>query len=216
MTAVDARYERWVGQLERIVQEVYRINHYRFLYRGLAEITQVANLPPSAIFDALGIWYATTQSASVRRQLDRRRGVVSLYRLLSEIANHPEVMTRDRHLALWKDEADSREAQSNFDRFAGSRERDQVDVRQVREDMARLRAIGRTVEHYVDEAVAHNADETTDEAPTYADLNAAIDAIGEIVKKYASLLKAEILWVLEPVIQGDWKAPFRKPWIPPG
>ena len=27
-------------------------------------------------------------------------------------------------------------------------------------------------------------------------------------------LKAEILWQLEPDIQGDWKAPFRVPWDP--
>ncbi len=51
---------------------------------------------------------------------------------------------------------------------------------------------------------------------TYAELNAAIDQIGDLVKKYASLLKAEVLWQLEPVIQYDWKAPFRQAWIPSG
>lgn len=40
-------------------------------------------------------------------------------------------------------------------------------------------------------------------------------ASGELVKKYASLLEATILWELEPVIQYDWKAPFRQARIPP-
>jgi hypothetical protein len=46
-----------------------------------------------------------------------------------------------------------------------------------------------------------------------AELIGAIDQIGELVKKYASLLQATVLAELEPVIQYDWKAPFRQPWI---
>src|SRR5438132_12933901 len=101
MPGNDARWARWVSDLERITQETYSLHHYRQLWRGLAEITQAANLPSSTIFDAFGVWYATTQAASVRRQLDGRRGVVSLRRLLEDIARHPGVASRERHVALW-------------------------------------------------------------------------------------------------------------------
>src|SRR4051794_8869436 len=94
----DARYRRWVEHLERIIREVYNAHHFRHLWRELAELTQAANLPASVFFDALGVWYASTQTSSVRRQLDRRRGSVSLIRLLEDIERHPEVMTRGRHL----------------------------------------------------------------------------------------------------------------------
>jgi hypothetical protein len=50
-------------------------------------------------------------------------------------------------------------------------------------------------------------------APTYHDLNAAMDRVADLVQKYASLLNAEHLWGFEPAIQQDWKAPFRQPWI---
>lgn len=53
----------------------------------------------------------------------------------------------------------------------------------------------------------------TTAVPTFGDLNNAVDEIGELVRKYASLLNAEILWQLEPAIQYDWKAPFRQAWI---
>ncbi len=216
----DARWNRWIEHLDRIVQETYRAHHYRQLWRGLAEITQAANLPASAIFDAFGVWYATTQTASVRRQLDRRRGTVSLRRLLDDIAQHPEVASRERHVAAWlPDGADpdfEAQAHANFDRFAGGRDRDRIDVAGVRADIQQLEAVGGVVERYANEAIAHMAGEPTHEVPTFVDLNGAIDQIGELVKKYASLLKAEIIWQLEPVIQYDWKAPFRQPWIPPG
>ena len=50
--------------------------------------------------------------------------------------------------------------------------------------------------------------------PTFGDLHDAIDGIGEIFQKYAVMLTGG--WnLLEPVIQDDWKAIFREPWIPP-
>lgn len=49
--------------------------------------------------------------------------------------------------------------------------------------------------------------------PTYEELNAAIDQLGDLLKKYTSLLKAEALAVVAPVHQYDWKAPFRVAWL---
>jgi hypothetical protein len=209
----DLRYERWVAQLEQIIKQVYAAHRDRYLWRGLAEITQSANLPASVIFDALGLWYGDSQAAAVRRQLDRTRGTVSLARLLEDIARHPEVMTRERHLAVWADPQWTKEAQTNFDKFAVNRNADRIDVRAVRRDMARLDAVGAVVKGHVDENVAHTALQPVSSLVTYADLNASMDEIGYLVKKYTSLLKAEIIWQLEPVIQGDWRAPFRQPWI---
>ena len=66
---------------------------------------------------------------------------------------------------------------------------------------------------YVNEYVAHRAEIQAAEIPTFADLHGAMDAVGEIVGKYASLLKAEMLAELTPQIQEDWLAPFRQPWL---
>jgi hypothetical protein len=198
--------------LEQIIQEVYAVHRDRYLYRELAEITQGADLPASVFFDVLGIWYGSTQTAAVRRQLDRTRKSVSLVRLLEDIARNREAMTRELHLAVWGPEW-ANEANANFDRFASSRAPDRIDVTGVEADIAQLDQIGEVVMRYVDEAIAHTARRPTHSPPSYGDLNAAIDTIGQLVTKYGSLLKAEILHQLEPVIQGDWKAPFRQPWI---
>lgn len=210
----DERYERWLDQLERIIQEVYNAHLYRFLWRGLAEITQAADLPPSVIFDALGVWYAGAQAVNVRRQVDRSKGVVSLHRLLAEIARYPAVVSRERHLSLWGDDEDwQREGNKNYDRFSGGRERNSVDRGIVRADLASLREAANVVEQYVNEAIAHTAEAGRHTVPTFAELNAGIDTVGEVVTKYTSLLRAQILWELVPVIQYDWKAPFRQAWI---
>jgi hypothetical protein len=205
-------WQRWRDHLERVTEETYRLYHYRRLWRDLAEITQTANLAPSVFFDALGVWYISTQGVAVRRQLDRRQGSVSLIRLLEDIGRNPEVATRERHVAAWGETSWAGEAHRNFDRFSGRRG-DRIDVAIVRADVTELLCVGEVVKGYVDETIAHTANRTTRAVPTYGDLNAAIDRIADIVGKYASLLNAEILWEFEPVIQGDWQAPFRQAWI---
>jgi len=53
---------------------------------------------------------------------------------------------------------------------------------------------------------------TVAELPTFADLHAAIDAMGAIFKKYAAILTGRI-YALEPFIERDWEAIFRVPWL---
>lgn len=182
------------------------------LWRELAEMTQAADLPPSAIFEAFGTWYTVTQAVAVRRQLDRDQRSVSLANLLADMAEHADVMTRARHLALWGDGEDWQEpANRNFDRFSTEAA---LDPAVPSADLAELESVAEIMRRYVNKAVAHLDQDGLDELPTYSDLNAAIDLIGELLRKYTSLLEATIIGELEPVIQYDWKAPFRHPWLP--
>jgi hypothetical protein len=61
------------------------------------------------------------------------------------------------------------------------------------------------------EHVAHRAARPRSEVPTFAEVDAATDGIGEVVRKYASLLEATSLVELEPVIQYNWKATVSTP-----
>jgi hypothetical protein len=225
----DERFEGWVRQIDQITQEIYSIHHHRDLFRRLAEITQQANLPPSVFFDALSSWYAATQSTAVRRQLDTTRGTVSLIRLLQAIERHRGAVSRERHVALWVGDAPEEqaidlgdgwnwtpfleEAHANFDRFSGSRERNYLDRALVQADIAKLKEVGQAVKRHVDEAIAHTALRRQPAVVTYDDLNAAIDVVAELVRKYTSLLKAVMIPWFEPAIQQDWTAIFRQPWI---
>ena len=51
--------------------------------------------------------------------------------------------------------------------------------------------------------------------PTYAELDESIDVLGRLAKAYSLLLEQTALVEVVPVIQEDWKAPFRIPWIEP-
>jgi hypothetical protein len=103
-------------------------------------------------------------------------------------------MTRERYVAIWTAGGDEHLAAMgyrSFDGFSKGPGSDRLDLDLVRADLAKLDETGLIVERYVNETVAHAADQTTHEVPTFADLNAAIDTIGDLFKKYSSLLKAE-------------------------
>ena len=50
--------------------------------------------------------------------------------------------------------------------------------------------------------------------PTLGELEAALDPLGALLKKYMLLIRA--ISYHEPEWAYDWKAIFREPWIAPG
>ena len=63
---------------------------------------------------------------------------------------------------------------------------------------------------------SHTDEKPLKTLPTFEDLNTAIDGIGELFNKYTLLLTQSTWGTLVPVVQFDWQAVFREPWIKPG
>jgi hypothetical protein len=83
-------------------------------------------------------------------------------------------------------------------------------------DLSSLRTNAAKMARYVNEHVAHDmAEPTLIELPSVRDMNEALDALGTMFAKYANVLTAGTYLTLEPVIQDDWKAIFRQPWLVP-
>ncbi len=210
----QALYEKWRKWIERIYNEVVTLFLYRSFYRGLAEITQANDeIPPSSFFDALGAWYATTQALAVRRQTDTGSDAISLAKLLENMAAHPQVMTRERFADLWGDEEHWRDrANEQFDAYVGE-DADTISAERYRADLDGFQETARPIKDYVDRLVAHNDQRELENLPTFKELNAAIDALEELLNKYMVLLKATSVPTADPVHQADWKAAFRVPWL---
>ena len=216
----DRLYEKWLARFDQLTHEAHTLFLYRDYWRGLVEMTQANDdIPPSTFFDALGVWYRTTQATSIRRQLALDPRSISFHNLLADVSGHPEVMTRERHVGLWKDddprewarEAWQREGNANYDRIAGSG-KDMIDPALSSVDLDRLVAIGEPVVTFVNKAVAHTDEEALGSTSTYAELNAVIDELGELLKKYSSLLTATVVGSLAPVHQQEWREAFRVAW----
>lgn len=118
----DSRVEKWQGWLDESIRpEVIRMFHRRHVYRTVAEVIERhGELPPSAYFEFVRDTYGETQSLAVRRQADTRPDVISLARLLQEIGEDADRLTREWYLSLW-DADDQQYAAALWERswFAG-------------------------------------------------------------------------------------------------
>jgi hypothetical protein len=214
---------RWKRWLKIINRDIVGLSHQRRIFREIAEIFRT-NPTLRQSDGTIWLWlaenYASTASVGVRRQADRsgRRPVVSLERLLTEIAANPGVLTREWFVRQYVRGKPSivrrrfrRMGEHDFNNFAGSTSK-RISARRVLSDRRRLRRAAARVGHYVNKRIAHRALRGYRGPATFADLNAAIDELGRLLQRYSLLLKQAGVISVEPVIQGDWEAVLRVPW----
>jgi hypothetical protein len=163
--------------------------------------------------------YADSVVMGIRRQTDYREQSVSLVGLLTDMIQHPEVMTRERYFQLSISGGMSRDdpvevamINSAFDKYAGPGG-DYVDPVIVEQDVERLRTVSTKVRAYVNRRVAHRT-RTDVSVPTFAELNAALDELDVVLRRYYLLLTAATLYSTTPTMQYNPWVPLTVPWIP--
>jgi hypothetical protein len=212
----DSRRDKWLGWTEGSIRgDVYAMHLNRDVFRELGRMTndRQPSLPWSYFFDYLGQTYSVAQLIAVRRQAEIGSRVATLGRMLREMTEEPERISREFYVGMWEDDEDEqRRASKTFDAFAGVGGA-HIGTELVARDLAALTATAGGVKDYVDEYVAHSDAAAKATEPQFVDLDAAIDSIGEMFKKYHGLLTASTHFTLVPELDHDWKAVFRVPWI---
>lgn len=206
----DSRVEKWKAWLKQIDEDVTGIYTNRVVWKTINEI--VANhpdMPASHYFAIQAQNYATTQAVAVRRQAEVGGQVITLARLLAELAWDPQRMTRDRFVSMYP-WGMQHIGDEEFDSFAVSGE-SHIDPVRLGQDQATLSTRCDHVRRYVNTRLAHFG-ETATPPPTFDDLDTAIDTLGSLFKRYTLLLEGADRRI-EPVPQYDWLAPFRIAWI---
>jgi len=160
----------------------------------------------------MGNVYATTTVIGIRRQLDTDKDSVSFARLLKEIQENSEVLSRDRYVALHEGSVIPVQiASSHFDRFAGAGY-PYVNSARVDLDLCILKQKAAGIRKFANKRIAHFDRSDFANLPTYAELDDCLDYLEDLLKKYLALFRAEMHSII-PVWQFDWKAIFRVPWI---
>jgi hypothetical protein len=236
----DQRIEKWGRWIDHgISSDVFTMHLERYAWRRLEEIvSDNAELKDteSYIWEFLFDTYTKTQAAAVRRQADTDPQAASLGRLICDIAETPELLSRDFWLGLWSERDDDAHwrqvAEDAWAKQYAGEIGDHLDPAIPEADLAELRDGSKKVRDYVDQHVAHmdartirSGDgpptgappdaptKTGQELPTLNEVHDAIDLVGHLFRKYANLLTAATWTDLVPALQHDWEAVFREPWI---
>lgn len=219
----DTRIARWAAWIDGSIKNEFVTMHlHRFAWQETARLVEDnAELPESYWWEFMYETYAITQAAAIRRQVDVRRHAGSLLRFLMEVEKGAAAVTRTYWVeTLWEadDQNERAHAGRQWDEHFGGKVGDHLDPAIPRADAAALRAAGEDVKKYVDENVAHVSPDPVAAEVTLSvgDVHRAMDTCAELFARYHFLFTASTFATLTPVLQHDFFAVFRQPWMRKG
>ncbi|MEW5813745.1 MAG: hypothetical protein AB1925_30350 [Actinomycetota bacterium] len=167
--------------------------------------------------DVVHRMYIESQASAIRRLGDSDRRKLSLRRLIGQLEEHRTAFTRTVFVQRWMDRANQSGgvfesmAHADFDQFTDQPGDEDLSCQLLQRDRNQLSDITKEVVDYANAVVAHASADPSGAAVTYAEFNAAIDLLGEMLKRYYLLINGGGLTTATPTIQGDWIDVFRRP-----
>lgn len=210
-SAIATRQKVWQEWLGIISQDIFTVYFWRATWLTLGDIIRGnSDIEPSYLFGYMSNVYGSSQAVAVRRLADERADVVSLAVLIKDMKRNARDITAD----WWTSLNPAAEAR-DFRRFAATGT-NCFDVAIASSDLARLRAAVAQVKQYVDQHVAHRDRNRTKDVPTFADIHAAVDVVGDVFRTYHTLLTTAEMTSLVPEPDLDWFQPLTVPWVKAG
>lgn len=209
--AITKKWNKWLDHIDSEVSELYQ---NRRIYHDLTEIID-AN-PRINGGNWLYAWmfgnYAQAAAASIRRLLDgARKDPISLKKLIENLCKHPDLIKRYDFVAQYhNDEYWKAKGHQDFDKLAGMG-CSALDPAVLVGELQQAEVLCAKVQTYVDKAVAHH-DKDRPIAPTYKELDEAIEAVGKLFQHLYAILRCTSR-ELEIVLAHPWKWVLDEPWV---
>lgn len=208
--------------MEQILPQVTTLLHNRNIF---LEVQKIIKANPSLLEDGVFIDWMTTVYVGdalmgIRRQLDLDNDSISLVRLLREVKQYPEVLSRDRYIKLHAetpvpDGLESyfgQKANRNFDKCSEP-DKAHIDPSLVEVDLTQLKNSTKRLKRFANKRIAHFDRNKFKDPPTFSELYESLDLIEQILKKYLLFLHGGTYIRISPTIIPNWTAIFRQPWI---
>jgi hypothetical protein len=219
----DPRIATWTTWIDGTIKNEFLTMHlHRYVWQEATKLVEDnAELPDSYWWEFMYETYATTQAAAIRRQVDVRRDTASLLRLLNGAQRGAREITRTYWIdTLWKadDRIDRDMARRQWDEQYGGNVGDHLDPAIPKADAAAVSTAGEDVKKYVDTNIAHTSADPVARQVTIKvdDVHQAMNTLAEVFRRYYGLFTASTLATLTPILQQDFFAVFRQPWMREG
>lgn len=205
---------RWKRSFEIIRHSIIHLASKRQIYEEVRSIIAANNKihKPSQFYDWMQEAYVTDMAIGIRKMVDWDKRTVSFVRLLQEIEDHPEVITRRRFVSVYKSFMKTF-GHKDFEKFSkpGASMIDRSIIRRHRQSLIKSQ---KKLRIFVNTHVVHIGRFRMKKLPTFDQLNTALDQLEQLTKTYALLLNQMGLVRVAPTIINDWKAIFRIAWLP--
>ena len=211
---MDLKIEQWKNELDEITNDLTDIVENQFIFHRIGEIIQ-ANPKinqDNFFWDHVRANYSAAMVVGITRQVDEGRRVISFMRLLKDIERNPTIITKTWFADQYEAHLPRQIGEVHFAENFGSRET--LDPAIVKKDIDDLSTITAAIEKFRHTRIAHKTkDPNKRTSLTFKELDDAVDHLVGLITKYQLLLKQSGMPNLMPVIQYDWEAILRTPWI---
>lgn len=95
------RWDHWIEIIQRDIWELFYLHHMFWEVQEIIKNNKRLSKTQNYFFEWLGEVFVYSSAMFVRRQADRRKDVISFYKLLDEINRHPGLLTREHFMKAW-------------------------------------------------------------------------------------------------------------------
>ncbi|MES2012944.1 MAG: hypothetical protein V4445_04270 [Pseudomonadota bacterium] len=205
------KWKNWLEIIKADIQDLV------IAKREFHEVQRIINANPkiqksNSFCGYLAGSYVSHTVIGLRRQIKSSDQSISFARLMQEMIDSPETVSRKDYIELYKNTSEETLANQDFNLFcdAGS---PFIKASLICDDLSRLRTASKSCEDYADKRVAHRDKHDPKNLPTFNDLDNCIDVLDTLYVKYHLLFYAKNMETLLPTRQFDSDAIFREAWI---
>jgi len=208
--------KKWKGWLEKIGNDLGWLLTSRDIFERVRNIVDSNKRIQSP--DLFHRWiidnYVARVAIGIGRLNDHDSRTISLHRLIKDISENREAITRDYFVSRYdKWLQDKGLADHDFDNFAEKNDK-LISLDRLNDDIDLLDKETRLVKDFRNRWIAHfDLNREVERVPTFEDVDKSLQVIDCIFCKYYLLVDGGGMNTRKPVIQYDWEEPLRYAWI---
>ncbi len=208
--------QKWKGWLEKIGNDLGWLLTSNDIFERVRNIVDSNKRIQSP--DLFHRWiidnYVARVAVGIGRLNDHDCRTISLHRLIKDISENLEAMTRDYFVSRYPDwMRDKGVTDHDFDKFAEKNSR-LISPGRLNGDIDLLDEETRLVKDFRDQWIAHfDSNREIKRMPTFEDVDKSLQVIDCIFCKYYLLVDGGGMTTRKPALQFDWKEPLKHAWI---
>lgn len=211
---------KWKSSIEEIVKDVSDLVESRYIFNEIVSVCKDnEELKKENMFwRVFKMNYVSSAIVGICKQIDERKDILSLIKLLKEISTNPEIITKKWFIFQYqknRGEIDNQtmrdQAKIDFEEKFGKG--DFIERSIVSSDISKIECCTEIIQTLRHKRIAHkNKNLKLEFNVSFNDLDQAIDILEHVTIKYNLLLDQSWYNTLLPVVD-DWQKIFKSPWI---
>ena len=211
--AMDHKLQKWIKWLDVIKVEISELLIGRNIFWQMLELIESNQVSKGKLI--LGHYlcssYVSHVVMGIRRQIKidkhKQKQNISFARLLEEIIENPELISREYFKGLYINSPIANKADDHFNEYSMD-VYDHIDPEIVKSDLDHLKKYSDNIEVLSDQRLAHRDKKNFKSVPQISELENCIEAFEILCRKYYSIFHAEHIDLLPDYNEPDLKQMF--------